>query len=45
MDAKHPTKSGVSASDLDARTATELEAAVFRRLLRQFDELKVVQNF
>jgi hypothetical protein len=34
----------MAAEDLDARTATELEAAVFRRLLRHFDERKDVQN-
>ncbi|HZF28837.1 MAG TPA: DUF1244 domain-containing protein [Gammaproteobacteria bacterium] len=30
--------------DLDAGTVTELEAAVFRRLLQHFDERKDVQN-
>ena len=30
--------------DLDARTQTELEAAVLRRLLEHFDERKDVQN-
>jgi uncharacterized protein len=29
---------------MDAQTNTELEAAVFRRLLRHFDERKDVQN-
>ncbi len=29
---------------MDAETETELEAAVFRRLLRHFDERKDVQN-
>jgi uncharacterized protein len=33
-----------SASNLDAQQVTELEAAVFRRLLRHFDERKDVQN-
>jgi hypothetical protein len=31
-------------SDLDERQVTELEAAVFRRLLQHFDERKDVQN-
>ena len=30
--------------ELDSRTVTELEAAVFRRLLQHFDERKDVQN-
>jgi hypothetical protein len=43
MDAKH-NKTGAARATLDARTVTELEAAVFRRLLKHFDEHKDVQN-
>jgi hypothetical protein len=35
---------GAAGTQLDARTVTELEAAVFRRLLKHFDEHKDVQN-
>src|SRR5262245_23932719 len=42
MDAK--TKTSPAGGELDARTVTELEAAVLRRLLQHFDERKDVQN-
>jgi uncharacterized protein len=47
MGAKQPTKpkgASTAAGELDARTVTELEAAVLRRLLKHFDERKEVQN-
>ena len=47
MSEKRPTepeRAGSRSSELDTRTVTELEAAVFRRLLQHFDERKDVQN-
>jgi len=43
MDAKRITTDSAG-TELDARTVTELEAAVLRRLLQHFDERKDVQN-
>jgi len=42
VDGKRNENSG--GAELDARTVTELEAAVLRRLLQHFDERKDVQN-
>lgn len=44
MNGKTDDRTSALGAKVDARTETELEAAVLRRLLRHFDERKDVQN-